>query len=140
MFEKKGEKVFSVKGETTFLGLGSVFNGEIHVKSDIRIDSTFIGKIKSESKIIVGNLGVVDGEIYGNELDIYGTVMGNIIVVNNLIIRNGSIIQGKVNAKNLIVESGAILNGDIIIDNKDSKSDVSNLDYRTAVNKSIKGQ
>ena len=45
------------------VGNGTVINGDIQSKSDIRIDGTLKGSVKTEGKLVVGSSGVVEGDL-----------------------------------------------------------------------------
>jgi cytoskeletal protein CcmA (bactofilin family) len=62
----------------TLISSGTTLKGDISSNSDLRIDGTVIGNIKSSAKIIVGTTGVVEGDIAGNQADIVGKVSGNV--------------------------------------------------------------
>ena len=96
---------------TTLIGSGTTLKGDISSNSDLRIDGTIIGNIKSNSKIIIGSTGSVEGDIEGNQADITGKVQGNIKIKDLLQLKGECIIHGNITAGKLQVEPTATFNG-----------------------------
>ncbi len=55
------EKSNGLNGGATLISAGTTLKGDIQSSSDLRIDGTIIGNIRSNSKIIIGSTGVVEG-------------------------------------------------------------------------------
>lgn len=96
---------------TTLISAGTTLKGDISSNGDLRIDGTIIGNIHSSAKIIVGNNGVVEGDISGNQADIVGKVSGNIRAKELLQLRGESVVTGNLYAGKLQVEPSATFNG-----------------------------
>ncbi len=96
---------------TTLIGAGTTIKGDISSQNDLRIDGTIIGNVSSNSKIVLGASGVIEGDISGNQADIVGKVSGNIRVKDLLQLRGECTINGNVYAGKLQVEPTAIFNG-----------------------------
>ncbi|RYZ57918.1 MAG: polymer-forming cytoskeletal family protein [Chitinophagaceae bacterium] len=99
----------------TLISAGTVLKGDLNSESDLRIDGTIHGNISSNAKIIVGPNGFVEGHIHGNQADITGKVLGNIIVKDMAQLRSQANVQGNITALSLQIESGAFFNGQIIM-------------------------
>ncbi len=95
----------------TLVSAGTTLKGDINSSSDLRIDGTIIGNIKSNSKIIIGSSGVVEGDIEANQADITGRVKGNIKIKDLLQLKGECDITGNINAGKLQVEPTATFNG-----------------------------
>ena len=96
---------------TTLIGAGTTLKGDLISNSDIRIDGTITGNIQCSAKIIVGENGVVEGDIAGNQADIVGKVNGNIKAKELLQLRGNCVVNGNVYAGKLQVEPTATFNG-----------------------------
>ena len=79
--------------------------------SDLRIDGTINGNVTSASKVIIGDTGVVEGNVSGLQADINGKVIGNISTKELLQLRGQCNVQGNISAGKLQVEPTAIFNG-----------------------------
>ncbi len=98
-------------GGATLIGAGTTLKGDINSNSDLRIDGTVIGNINSAAKIIIGNSGVVEGDISGNQADIVGKVAGNIRAKELLQLRGECVVTGNLYAGKLQIEPTATFNG-----------------------------
>lgn len=96
---------------TTLIGAGTTVKGDISSNSDIRIDGTITGNIQCSAKIIVGENGMVEGDISGNQADIVGKVNGNIKAKELLQLRGNCVVNGNIFAGKLQVEPTATFNG-----------------------------
>lgn len=96
---------------TTLISAGTTIKGDISSNSDLRIDGTIIGNISSNSKIVVGSSGVVEGDIFGNTADIVGKTSGTIRIKDLLQLRGDCVVNGNIFAGKLQVEPTATFNG-----------------------------
>jgi cytoskeletal protein CcmA (bactofilin family) len=97
---------------------GTVIEGEIHSKGDLRIDGTLKGIVHSDSKVVIGTSGVVEGNIYCNIADIHGKIDGTITVKDILYLKSSSKVDGDIQTGKLVVETGAVFNGSCAMGSK----------------------
>lgn len=45
------------------IGNGTLIKGEVESNGDIRIDGKVVGSVKSTGKVVIGQNGIVEGEI-----------------------------------------------------------------------------
>jgi cytoskeletal protein CcmA (bactofilin family) len=95
----------------TLISSGTTLKGDISSNSDLRIDGTVIGNIKSSAKIIIGSTGVVEGDIAGNQTDIAGKVSGNVRSKELLQLKGQCVVTGNLYAGKLQIEPSATFNG-----------------------------
>lgn len=97
---------FSVLGKNTELNGNLNFCGDTIincvVKGDIRI--TNAGKLTLERD------SFVDGNIYCNDVEIFGSVKGTITAHGTLSVRSSGVISGTINASQLSIFPGAVIN------------------------------
>lgn len=96
---------------SNLIGNGTTIKGEINAIGDIRIDGTVIGTIKSSGKIVIGQQGIVEGDIICNNTDISGQVKGTVRVEELTSLKSPSRIEGELYTKKLFIEIGAIFTG-----------------------------
>jgi cytoskeletal protein CcmA (bactofilin family) len=94
----------------TLIGQGCLFEGNITSPASTRLDGTVKGNIDSKGTLIVGEGGVISGEVKAVEISVHGRVEGN-IESEKLIIKNGGIVSGDIHSKSFIIEDGGIYNG-----------------------------
>lgn len=116
------EKTNGTGSGTTLIGSGTTLKGDISSNSDLRIDGTIIGNIRSSAKIVIGASGVVEGDIEGNQADIVGKVSGNIKVKDILQLRGDCVVSGNLYATKLQVEPTATFNGQCHMGNPSNQS------------------
>lgn len=113
MFDSK-KTARPVKSETshftTSIGEECVFEGNISTCSSTRIDGKLKGKISGENTLIVGERGVILGEVKASEIMVYGRIEG-IVDAERLEIKNSGIVTGDIFVDRLVVEEGGVYNG-----------------------------
>ncbi|MBN2215721.1 MAG: polymer-forming cytoskeletal protein [Bacteroidales bacterium] len=93
------------------LGAGTEIVGNITSNSDIRIDGSLSGNLKTKGKVVVGETGSVLGEIHCKNADIDGRIEGKIVVSELLSLKAPSNLKGDIVAKKLAIEPGAKFTG-----------------------------
>ncbi len=98
------------------VGTGTVIKGEINSKGDIRIDGKVIGQMRSEGKIVIGNSGSVEGDIFCVNADFSGKVNGKADVKELLTLKASSVFLGDIITNKLAIEPGANFSGTCSMD------------------------
>lgn len=93
------------------IGNGTVIKGNIESSGDIRIDGQVIGAIHTNGKIVIGNNGVVEGDVFCKTADISGHLKGSLSVEELCSFKNTSHIEGELKTKQLLIETGAVFCG-----------------------------
>ena len=89
------------------IGNGTVIKGEIESNGDIRIDGKVLGLLKSTGKIVLGQNGIVEGDIYCKQADLSGHVKGKLIVDELTSMKSTAYFEGELTTKQLYIEIGA---------------------------------
>ena len=114
IFEKKKDSKKLAKSDpnhiTTLIGNGCEFEGNMSTSTSTRIDGKLTGRITGENSIIIGQNGVVLGEVKAVDTVVHGRVEGA-IESNSLEIKRSGIVLGDIFIESLIVEDGGIYNG-----------------------------
>lgn len=90
---------------------GTVIKGDITASGDFRLDGTLEGNIQSNGKIVVGDTGVVNGNILCLNANIIGCVNGNLSVKELLSLHNTARVKGDILINKLSIEPGAVFTG-----------------------------
>ena len=90
---------------------GTTIQGEYSSLTDIRVDGTVTGRMFSSGRIVVGEKAVIEGSLFCSDLDLWGSVKGEIYVKNLLSLKNPATVEGNLHVRRLQVEVGASLNG-----------------------------
>lgn len=97
---------------STVIGDGYIFTGELEGSSVIRIEGKIIGNVTVESGVVLGEKGIVEGDIITKNAIIYGTVNGNVKTTQLEIKKTGNV-TGDISTTILEIEIGAQYNGNL---------------------------
>ena len=123
------------KEETNFIAAGSKLVGDLVSSGDIRIDGQLNGSIKTHGRLVVGEAGIIDGQISCKSAIVGGQIKAKITTKDLLTLRSSAKLSGEIVAGQLSIEPGAIFSGKCSmgpIVKKISKTDTSNLDQSKA--------
>ena len=97
----------------TFVSGDTVIEGTIYAKSELRIDGTFKGEVKSNNRVVVGTAGKLEATVEAKSLVVSGRVVGNLKVHERLELLSTGEIFGDLQTQPgaLIIEKGARLEG-----------------------------
>ena len=82
-------------------------------KGAVRIDGRFLGTITSDGKLILGKDAYVEGTISVGELEVHGTLQGEVSVSQRSLLHNTAKVSGSLCTALLAMEEGAILQGEL---------------------------
>jgi cytoskeletal protein CcmA (bactofilin family) len=92
---------------------GTVVEGDVHSKNDIRVDGTIKGSLKCDSKVIIGPTGAVEGEISCVNAVIEGRFEGDLSVHEKLTLSEKANVSGTITYGKIVVQPGAVIVGDL---------------------------
>lgn len=107
----------------TLISEGCKFEGNLSSPSSTKIDGHVVGNIRGESGIVIGDKGIVEGNINAVDVVIYGTVKGNIKAHKLDLKRTGSL-NGDIIVEELATETGSKFNGNCKMGEVVSKSNI----------------
>lgn len=90
---------------------GTKIKGDITATGDFRLDGTLEGNIQLNGKLVVGDTGVVKGNIMCQNANIIGMVDGNLSVKELLSLHATARISGDILINKLSIEPGAVFTG-----------------------------
>ncbi len=93
------------------LEVETVIIGNITAPKDLRIDGNVQGNIECSGKVVLGQTGLISGNIQCATAEISGKIIGNIYAQQSLTLKSSSTFEGDIDTASLIIEPGAILNG-----------------------------
>lgn len=107
----------------TLISDGCKFEGNLSSPSTTKIDGHIVGNLRGESGIIIGEKGIVEGNINAVDITISGTVKGN-IKAHRLELKRTCSLEGDISVEELVTESGAKFNGSSKMGEATSKSNI----------------
>ena len=123
-------------GTRNHIANGTVIKGDVIAEGNIRIDGKLEGTLSSKAKVVVGNTGVISGEISCQTASIEGKVDGKIQVSELLSIKSSGSFKGDMDAGKLEVQQGAVIEGTVNMSNNSVKAMKGTNDSRKAQEKS----
>lgn len=90
---------------------GTLIKGDITATGDFRLDGTLEGNIQLNGKLVVGDTGIVNGNILCMNANIIGTVNGNLSVKELLSLHATARVKGDILINKLSIEPGAVFTG-----------------------------
>jgi len=113
MFTNKKEmiKENETSGAVNIIGIGTIITGDIQSKGDIRIDGTLKGAVKTSGKVVVGQEGIIEGDVECKNADIAGSLNAKISVTQLLSLKATSKLTGDLVTNKLAIEPGAAFTG-----------------------------
>ena len=101
----------SVIGKTLFV------KGELEAAEDMLVEGRVEGSIKhTASQLTIGVSGVVNADIDAKNLVIEGTVEGNIVGAESVVIRDSADVRGNVYTARISIADGAQFSGSVDMD------------------------
>lgn len=90
---------------------GTVIKGDIESEGVIRIDGRLEGSLKTKSKLVVGETGIIEGDVVCENADVFGTIKGQIAVSELLSLKATAKLNGDITSGKLAIEPGAQFTG-----------------------------
>jgi cytoskeletal protein CcmA (bactofilin family) len=90
---------------------GTEISGDVTCSGDIRIDGILNGTLTSEGKVVVGESGIIDGQVICKNADISGTIKATLTVKELLQLKATANINSDINTNKLSIEPGANFTG-----------------------------
>jgi len=118
---KKNKVELDQQAISTFLSEGCVIDGNMKAPAFVRIEGQITGDVTVEEGLILGEKGLITGNIITKEMIIYGTVKGH-INCHSLEIRSTGRITGDIKTQILQVETGGSHNGKLSMSASESSS------------------
>jgi cytoskeletal protein CcmA (bactofilin family) len=108
---------------TTLIGQGMVFDGELKGDGSVRVEGQLIGTINVKNEVIVGDSGIVEGNIKSQVVTVLGKLRGNVEAVDKITIDVSGSMIGDIAAPRVVVAEGAIYKGKIDMEPQSQSGD-----------------
>lgn len=109
--KSKESKGMAVDNVLNTIARGTVLEGKITTKGDIRVEGKVIGTITCDAKLVIGEHGSVEGYVDARNAYIAGSVVGQVVVRELLQLQEKGKIEGDIFTQKLSVQIGASFTG-----------------------------
>ena len=111
--------VTSSDKNTTSIGENCTIDGDITFDKTIEIHGKITGTVRiaencTTAMLVIKKNGIVEGDVYGDEVVIEGEVIGNVTGKKKITIKSSSFVSGNVYYDILDMNGGATVNGNLI--------------------------
>lgn len=117
-----GNKNGQTTSAPTLISKGCVVHGRIESDVFVRIDGHIKGDLIIGEGLIIGEHGIIEGNIKAREIVVYGTVQGN-VTADSIDIKSSGNILGELHTHSLQVETGATYVGNVSMEKAQSKKE-----------------
>jgi cytoskeletal protein CcmA (bactofilin family) len=100
---------------------GSKIIGDFIAESNVRIDGEIQGNVSSSSKIVIGQTGLISGNLVCADADVEGRIEGTLKVEGLLTLRSKAKITGEITTSKIQIEEGAEFSGQCKMSNFTAK-------------------
>jgi cytoskeletal protein CcmA (bactofilin family) len=114
MFIKNTKKLDS------FIGVNSVFKGEVKTKGTLRIDGTIDGNVNADC-VVISEKASIQGDIAAKSIIVGGRVEGNLKAEEVVEIKSKGKVFGDISANKLSILEGGIFSGRVSMERDESK-------------------
>jgi len=97
--------------EINSISFGSTLSGDLVSSGDVRIDGVLNGSVKTEGKLVLGEKGIIEGEVSCSNAIVAGELKATIIANELLTLKSTAKLSGEIIAGRLAIEPGAIFSG-----------------------------
>ncbi len=111
-----------------FVDSGCTIRGELEFKTYFRVDGRIEGKVLSQAELVIGEGGVVEGEIEVARCVIGGEVRGTIHSTEQVMLHATAKVWADIQTPALVMEDGAFLEGAVTMDAKGVKKTTTKAD------------
>ncbi len=109
---KEGEARPAASDEIeNILGASSTVRGDMKADGGFRIEGKVEGSVESKAGVVIGESGVVKGDVRGTDVVVAGHVIGNIFATGHLDIIAGGTVEGDIAAGSLRIETTGTFRG-----------------------------
>ena len=133
--KKRVDETVNMNDIETVIGRSTSIKGQVSGDGNLRVDGHIDGGLFVGGDVVIGETGVVLGDIKAANLIVSGSVTGNVTVEGNLSIRESGQLVGDVKVKTLNIDDGGVFKGH---SEMAVKAEVKALDVKMAEKKAVK--
>jgi cytoskeletal protein CcmA (bactofilin family) len=110
MFKRK-RKSGGRSGLTAFIDEGSEIEGRYTFSGTLMLNGRFKGEISTTDTLIIGEKGVMSGDIRAGQVLVSGEIVGNVFAAERIDLKRTARVFGDVEAPVIVLEEGVLFEG-----------------------------
>ena len=95
----------------TYIGEDTSFEGTLKSKKSLTIYGSVKGAIECQGRVVIGQNGNMEGDIFADDVTISGKVVGDVTARSKLELASTGALQGDIKTPQLIMEDGSKFDG-----------------------------
>jgi cytoskeletal protein CcmA (bactofilin family) len=108
---KRRRKPAGSNALTAFIDEGSEIEGRYTFSGTVMLNGRFKGEISTTDTLIIGDKGVINGDIRAGQVLVSGEVVGNLSAAERIELKRTARVFGDVEAPVVVVEEGVLFEG-----------------------------
>ena len=100
---------------STLIGETMRIKGNVISKEALQLNGELEGQVDLDDRLTIGPKGKATANIKAKEVDIAGTVQGNVNASDRVVLRKGANLVGDVRTAGIVIEDGAYFKGGVDI-------------------------
>ena len=110
---KRNKHSGKLKGSdlTAFIDEGSEIEGRYTFSGTVLLNGRFKGEISTTDTLIIGDKGVINGDIRAGQVLVSGEIVGNVFAAERIDLKRTARVFGDVEAPVIVVEEGVLFEG-----------------------------
>ena len=109
----------------TFIGEDASLRGTYNSKSSIRVDGEIYGNVTTEDGIVIGEKGMIRGNLMAKSILVGGKIKGNVTASQRIELQSTAQIEGDLSTPILVVDEGAVFEGNCLMEEAGKVVDLS---------------
>jgi len=124
--DSKPEAKSKIGSVDTLIGATAQLKGDIVTEGNVRVDGTFEGNMSCKGEVLIGEGGIVTGDVKAQFMIVYGQMRGNIKSDGLVEIMPTGKVYGDIEVKSVSIKEGAIFEGKSMMQHAAPKPKVDN--------------
>lgn len=110
MFGKKEKANYD--RPTTVIGKETVIeSGTVESKASVQVNGKVVADMKIDASLVIGQNGLVEGDVTAGFVLVAGRVVGNLEVMNQIHLTKTAVVVGDILCQSIVIDDGAKMEG-----------------------------
>ena len=114
----KNKEEVDLNNFDSLIGKNTILRGKLESTGLTRLEGKLIGDAELMGNLIIGEGSYLNGNVKAVNVDVYGTIEGNLDVEDCLILHETSVVCGDIEVNTLIIKKDASFEGSCKMKNK----------------------